>query len=155
MPRQSAGILLYRNINQTTEFFLVHPGGPYFAGKNAGTWMIPKGEFMEEEDALSAARREFEEETGQPIDGNFMPLGSVKQKGGKIVHAWALEGDINSTIIASNTFDMEYPYKSGKWITVPEIDKAGWFTLDEAREKINPAQVMFLDKVSEIVAGSK
>lgn len=143
--RESAGILLYRNIGKL-EVFLVHPGGPYWKGKEEGAWTVPKGEFSAGEDPLQAAKREFAEETGQLLQGdNFHALTPVRQKGGKIVYAWAVEGDINAGEIVSNTFRQEYPYKSGKWITVPEVDKAGWFSLEEARRMINPAQAALLD----------
>lgn len=147
MVRRSAGLLVFRRRNVLTEFFLVHPGGPWWQGKDTGAWSIPKGEFSETEDALTAAIREFAEETGQAITGNFIPLAPVKQKGGKMVIAWAVEAEPDAAHIVSNTFKMEYPYKSGKWITVPEIDKAGWFRAAEARVKINPAQVQLIDEL--------
>src|SRR5215207_11548215 len=112
--RKSAGILMYRRKDSYTEVFLVHPGGPFWKGKDAGAWSIPKGEFTEEE-ALVAAKREFEEETGQKLDGAFIALKTIQQKGGKLVHAWAVEGDIDPGQIVSNTFRQEWPYKSGKW----------------------------------------
>ena len=142
--RKSAGILLYRK-REGLEVFLVHPGGPYWQGKDAGAWSIPKGEIGEEEEPLQAARREFKEETGQEATGHAFELVSIRQKAGKQVFAWAVEGDLDADAIVSNTFRQEYPYKSGKWITVPEVDKAGWFSLDEARRLINPAQVPLLD----------
>lgn len=144
--RKSSGILLYRLKNKHPEFFLIHPGGPFWKNKDAGAWSIPKGEFDETEEALAAAVREFKEETGYDLHGSFEELTPVKQKGGKLVYAWAIEGDIDASKIVSNTFKTEWPYKSGKWITVPEVDKAGWFTIDEAKSKINPAQVAFLDE---------
>ena len=143
--RKSAGILLYRKTEKLVEVFLVHPGGPFWKGKEAGAWSIPKGEFADGEDPLGAARREFTEETGQSVDGRFLELVTVQQKGGKLVYAWALEGDVDADNIVSNTFRQEYPYKSGKWITVPEVDKAAWFSIGEARKKINPAQALLLD----------
>ena len=142
--RKSAGILLYRK-REVLEVFLVHPGGPYWKGKETGAWSIPKGEFGEEEEPLAAARREFKEETGQEATGHAIELASIRQKAGKQVFAWAVEGDLDAGAIVSNTFRQEYPYKSGKWITVPEVDKAGWFSLEEARLLINPAQVPLLD----------
>ncbi len=151
MPRQSAGLLLYRYHVRELQFFLAHPGGPYFANKDEGAWSIPKGEFTKEEEALLAAQREFEEETGQKISGNFIPLQTIKQKGGKLVHAWAVEGDIDAEAVVSNTFNMEYPYKSGKWITVPEVDKAGWFGFEEACIKINPAQKALIEELSDML----
>lgn len=143
--RQSAGLLVYRNQAQELQVFLVHPGGPFWAGKDAGAWSIPKGEFSDDEEPLAAAKREFTEETGQTITGNFIELKPVKQKAGKLVYAWAVEADVDADNIFSNTFKMEYPYKSGKWITVPEVDKAAWFSVEEARQKINPAQAALLD----------
>ena len=147
--RTSAGIVLYRRINKKIEIFLVHPGGPFWKAKDNGAWSIPKGEFTEDEDPLTVARREFNEETGQAVDGNFEQLTPVKQKGGKIVHAWAVEGDADSDNIVSNTFQQEWPYKSGKWITIPEVDKAAWFSAEEAKEKINSAQTAFIEELLE------
>ena len=141
--KKSAGILVYRQ-RSSPEFFLVHPGGPFWKNKNEGAWTIPKGEFTDE-DPLVAARREFEEETGQVIDGNFTALNPVKQKGGKMVFAYAVAGDVDENNIRSNSFQMEWPPRSGKWIEVPEVDRAGWFTIDEARKLINPAQSVLLD----------
>lgn len=143
--RKSAGLLVYRTKGQQIQVFLVHPGGPYWRGKDAGAWSIPKGELKDGENELAAACREFLEETGQKVEGRFIELAPVKQKAGKLVFAWAVEGDIDADNIVSNTFRQEYPYQSGKWITVPEVDKAGWFSLDAAREKINPAQALLLD----------
>jgi predicted NUDIX family NTP pyrophosphohydrolase len=145
--KQSAGILLYRNTNNILEIFLVHPGGPFFKNKDEGVWSIPKGEFLDDEEALTAAKREFEEETGQAIDGNFISLGSIKQKSGKTVYAWAVEGDINHETIFSNTCEVEWPPRSGKKITIPEIDRAAWFEVDEAKKKINPAQADLIDRL--------
>ncbi|MEO1054102.1 MAG: NUDIX domain-containing protein [Bacteroidota bacterium] len=139
MPKQSAGILLYRWVNDSFEVFLVHPGGPFFKNKDAGAWTIPKGEF-EAEDPLAAAKREFKEETGFEPDGDFLTLEPITQKGGKKVHAWALEGDIDGTKIVSNTFELEWPPKSGRVQHFPEIDKAEWFDEASAEKKINPAQ---------------
>lgn len=147
--RQSAGILLYRKNGSTIEILLVHPGGPYWKRKEAGAWSIPKGEFEDGEDALTAAKREFREETGQEVDGIFIALKPIKQKSGKLVYAWATEGNLDISTIVSNTFRLEYPYKSGKWMTVPEVDKAGWFSLHEARYKINAAQAGFLDELEK------
>jgi predicted NUDIX family NTP pyrophosphohydrolase len=145
--KQSAGILLYRNTNNILEVFLVHPGGPFFKNKDEGSWSIPKGEFLDDEEALTAAKREFEEETGQAIDGNFISLGSIKQKSGKTVYAWAVEGDINHETIFSNTCEIEWPPRSGKKLSIPEIDRAGWFEVDEAKRKINPAQAELIDRL--------
>lgn len=148
--KQSAGILLYRNINSVLEVFLVHPGGPFFKNKDEGSWSIPKGEFLDNEEALTAAKREFEEETGQAIDGNFIPLGSIKQKSGKTVYAWAVEGDINHETIFSNTCEVEWPPRTGKKISIPEIDRADWFEVDEAKRKINPAQAELVDRLVKL-----
>ena len=131
--------------------FLVHPGGPYWKGKDEGAWSIPKGEFTEGEEALAAAIREFEEETGQKLRGDFIALRPIKQKAGKLVYGWAVEGDVDAANIVSNTFRQEWPYKSGKWQTFPEVDKASWFGLDEARKKINPAQAAFIDELITIL----
>jgi predicted NUDIX family NTP pyrophosphohydrolase len=151
--RKSAGILVYRVQNKLTEVFLVHPGGPFWQGKEAGAWSIPKGEFADDEEPLPAAQREFKEETGQEVKGDFVALKTVQQKGGKMVYAWAVEGEVDAGKIVSNTFKMEYPYKSGKWITVPEVDKAAWFTIEEAKEKINPAQVQLIDDLMTKLKG--
>lgn len=145
--RTSAGILVYRKNRKQLQFFLVHPGGPFWKGKDKGAWSIPKGEYVKGEDPLTVAKREFHEETGQSIEGNFSELHPIKQKGGKIVYAWALEGDVDAGQIVSNTFKTEFPYKSGQWITVPEVDKAGWFDEEEAKEKINAAQVAFIEEL--------
>ncbi|RYZ30595.1 MAG: NUDIX domain-containing protein [Chitinophagaceae bacterium] len=145
--RKSAGILAYRKQDSSLEVFLVHPGGPFWKGKEVGAWSIPKGEFSDDEDPLTAARREFREETGQEIAGDFIALEPIKQKAGKMVYAWAVKADVDAENIVSNSFKMEYPYKSGKWISVPEVDKAGWFGIAEAKEKINPAQAAFLDEL--------
>lgn len=147
MPNQSAGILLYRKINHQLQVFLVHPGGPFFKNKDLGAWSIPKGEFSDSEEPLIAAKREFEEETGQAVDGNFIPLNPVKSKSGKRVYAWAVEGDINHETIFSNLFEMEWPPKSGKKQSFPEIDRAGWFEVDEAKLKINTAQAAFIEEL--------
>lgn len=154
MPKQSAGILLYRINSPQTEVLLVHPGGPFNQAKDLGAWSIPKGEFTDEENALDAAKREFAEETGQPVTGAFIPLQPVKQKGGKMVFGWAVEGDLDTSTIVSNTFRMEYPYKSGKWITVPEVDRGEWFDFNTARLKINPAQVAMIDELENILTSA-
>jgi predicted NUDIX family NTP pyrophosphohydrolase len=151
MPKQSAGILLYREINKQLQFFLVHPGGPFYKNKDLGAWSIPKGEFLDDEEALIAAKREFFEETGQAIDGEFMELEPVTLKSGKIIHAWAIKGDINHETIFSNSFEMEWPPKSGKKQSFPEIDRAGWFNKDEALLKINATQAALVaDLLSKI-----
>jgi predicted NUDIX family NTP pyrophosphohydrolase len=147
--KQSAGILLYRKTVNSLQFFLVHPGGPFFKNKDAGAWSIPKGEFSEDEEPLAAAKREFEEETSQPVNGEFIPLGSVKLKSGKTVYGWAVEGDIDHETISSNTVEIDWPPRSGKKITIPEIDRAGWFNATAAKLNINPAQAAFIDRLIE------
>jgi predicted NUDIX family NTP pyrophosphohydrolase len=145
--RKSAGILLYRRRNGL-QVFLVHPGGPYWKNKEAGAWTIPKGEFTDDEDPLSAAKREFHEETGYvPPEGTYIELTPIKQKAGKLIYAWAVEGDIDASNITSNTFRQEWPYKSGKWQSFPEVDKAAWFSVDEAREMINAAQAALVEEL--------
>jgi predicted NUDIX family NTP pyrophosphohydrolase len=137
--KKSAGILLYKRVNDQLFVLLVHPGGPFWKNKDAGHWSIPKGEFSEEENAFDAAIREFEEETGTRLEGNFIALSPVKLKSGKVVYAWALEKDMNTDTVVSTTFEIEWPPKSGIVKSFPEIDKAQWFTVDEALEKINEA----------------
>lgn len=151
MKKQSAGILLYRFRGKTAEVLLVHPGGPFWKNKDAGAWSIPKGEYDETEDPLLAAIREFEEETGQPVQGSFVPLTPVKQKSGKWVHAWVLEGDFDEKELHSNFFEVEWPPRSGKQQSFPEIDKAAWFSLQEAKEKINPGQAGLLNELEELL----
>jgi predicted NUDIX family NTP pyrophosphohydrolase len=143
--KQSAGILLYRLTGAGLEFFLVHPGGPFFAKKNEGWWTIPKGEPAEGEALLDTAIREFAEETGYTPQGPFTALEPITQKGGKKVYAWAAEGDLDADTITCNAFDMEWPPKSGKMASFPEVDKAGWFSLEEAKVWINERQAAFLN----------
>jgi predicted NUDIX family NTP pyrophosphohydrolase len=150
VARRSAGILLYRLGGGGPEVLLVHPGGPYWTRKDAGAWSIPKGEYDDGEDPLACALREFEEETGTALPpGEPVELGAVTQRGGKIVSAWAAEGDLDADSVRSNTFTMEWPPRSGRMSTFPEIDRAGWFGIDAAREKLNPAQAEFLDRLLE------
>lgn len=144
--KPSAGLLLYRR-RAEIEVFLVHPGGPFWKNKDLGAWSIPKGEIEEGEDPLVAARREFTEETGFPIDGEFVSLSSVKQAGGKVVHAWMIETDCDPEAIVSGRFEMEWPPKSGKLQEFPEIDRAAWFGLGEARRRILAGQVELLDRL--------
>jgi predicted NUDIX family NTP pyrophosphohydrolase len=149
--RRSAGILLHRQAAAGAEVLLVHPGGPFWTTKDAGAWSIPKGEYEPDEDPLAAARREFEEELGSPPpDGEPFELGEIRQKSGKLVRAWALEGDLDATAAHSNTFTTEWPPRSGRVQDFPEVDRAEWFTLGAAREKINPAQAAFLDRLAEV-----
>ncbi len=147
MVKKSAGTLLYRVKNKFLEVFLVHPGGPFWAKKDLGVWSIPKGEFTEDENPLDAAKREFQEEIGIYCTGEFIPLTAAKQKGGKIVYAWALEGDIDPNQIKSNTFEIEWPPKSGKKQEFPEIDKGEWFNISEAKQKINKNQVALIEEL--------
>ena len=150
MARRSAGLLLYRPAGDGLELLLVHPGGPFWAKRDAGAWSLPKGEYADGDDPLAAARREFEEETGAvPPAGEAMELGSVTQKNGKRVIAWAVEGDLDTGAIASNTFTMEWPPRSGRQQEFPEVDRAGWFDPETAREKLNPAQAAFVDRLLE------
>jgi predicted NUDIX family NTP pyrophosphohydrolase len=143
----SAGLLLFRRSAGELEVFLAHPGGPFWKHKDAGAWTIPKGLVDENEDVLAAARREFLEETGIEPRGPFRELGTVRQKAGKLIHAWAWEGDADPALVRSNTFTMEYPRGSGRMIEVPEVDRCEWFSLAMARQKINPAQAEFLDRL--------
>ena len=143
--KQSAGILLYRS-PPAREVLLVHPGGPFWAKKDAGAWSIPKGEYEEGDDPRAAALREFEEELGSalPAGTELVELGTVKLKSGKRITAFAAEGDLDAETISSNTFEMEWPPRSGRMQAFPEVDRAGWFSIEEAREKLNPAQAEFL-----------
>ncbi len=150
MPLHSAGLLLYRYRNERIEFFLAHPGGPFWKQKDDGVWSIPKGLANEGEDLLAAARREFEEEIGSAVDAPrsaFIPLGELKQKGNKIVHAWGVEGNVDAGNIRSNTYRLQWP--KGVWRSYPEVDRAGWFAEAEARVKILPGQAGFIDRLLE------
>lgn len=144
---QSAGILLYRKKDKQLQVFLVHPGGPFFKNKDAGAWSIPKGEFESDEHPMAAAKREFLEETGMAVDGNFILLSPVKLKSGKLIYAWAVEGDIDHETIVSNLFEIEWPPRSGKKASFPEIDRAGWFDVEEAVVKLNTAQAGLVDEL--------
>jgi predicted NUDIX family NTP pyrophosphohydrolase len=150
MPKLSAGILVYRLKNKEVEVFLCHPGGPFYKNKDNAVWTIPKGEFDENEEAFAAAKREFEEETGQKIKGDFISMKPIKYKDGrKIVYTWAVEGDVDASRIKSNTFPLEWPPKSGKFMEVPEVDKADWFTIEVAKQKILPSLFPLLDDLVE------
>jgi len=150
VPKRSAGILMYRRRDGEPEVLLVHPGGPYWEKKDLGAWSIPKGEYDDAEDPRDCALREFEEELGaRPPEGELAALGTAKQPGGKVVTAWAVEGDLDPATARSNTFTLEWPPRSGVMREFPEVDRADWFTLDEARERINPAQAVFLDRLRE------
>lgn len=149
MKKASAGLLLYRRgPGGRVEVFLVHPGGPFWAARDAGAWSIPKGELADGEDGLAAAIREFTEETGQQVHGEFTPLQPVKQPGGKTVHAWAVEAECDPERLVSNTFSMEWPPKSGHRREFPEIDRAGWFPLSDARTRLLAGQVPLLDQLA-------
>jgi predicted NUDIX family NTP pyrophosphohydrolase len=148
MPRKSAGLLLFRRKKAGVEVLLVHPGGPLWTKKDAGAWSIPKGEIAEGEDPLAAARREFEEELGSPVSGEFVELTPIRQAGGKMVHAWAIESDFDSATLTSGTFTMEWPPRSGRQQQFPEVDRAEWFPLDTARVKINQGQTPLLDQLA-------
>lgn len=144
---------MFRHRIDIVEFLLAHPGGPFFRNKDQGVWTIPKGEVQPGEDLLTRAQIEFEEETGTKASGNFFPLGSIKQKGGKTVHAWAFEGDLPQDFeLKSNTFKVEFPPRSGNFREFPEVDRAEFFVEETARRKINPAQIPFLDRVLEALA---
>jgi len=146
MVKLSAGILVYRLKNKEIEVFLCHPGGPFYKNKDNAVWTIPKGEFDESEEPFAAAKREFKEETGQEIDGDFIAMSPIKYKDGrKIVYAWAVEGNVDATKIRSNTFPLEWPPKSGKFIDVPEVDKGDWFEIEIARQKILPSLSSLLE----------
>ena len=149
---RSAGILLFRRGERGLEVLLVHPGGPFWANRDSGAWSIPKGEFGEGEPALDAARREFAEETGLAAAGDFIPLTPLRQRSGKIVDAWALEGDCDAAALRSNLFSMEWPPRSGRTREFPEADRAAWVTVDEARSKLLPGQVAFLDDLLRLSA---
>jgi len=147
----SAGLLLFRRTDSGIQVFLAHPGGPFWQRRDAGAWTIPKGNINPGETPLDAARREFEEETGLTPEGPYGELGSVKQKGGKVVHAWACEGDADPDTVTSNAATMEWPRGSGRLLTFPEVDRCAWFDLQVARDRINPAQRELLDRLEDLV----
>ncbi len=150
---QSAGILLFRGGGEDLEVLLVHPGGPFWARRDAGAWSIPKGEHGPDEAPLAAARREFAEELGSPPPaGDTIELGAIRQRAGKLVRGWGLRGELDETAIRSNTFELEWPPRSGRMRAFPEVDRAAWFDLPQAREKINPAQVELLDRLAAALA---
>ena len=153
MAARSAGIIVYRKRAETIEVLLVHPGGPFWSKRDSGAWSIPKGEYSDDEDAEAAARREFEEETGWTITSDLLPLGEIRQKAGKTVTAFAAEGDFDTASLDSNRFEIEWPPKSGRIAAFPEVDRAGWFALDEAREKIIEGQRPLLDRLEALVGG--
>jgi len=152
MATASAGLLLFRSAASGLEVLLVHPGGPFWQRRDLGAWSIPKGEIGAEEDALAAARREFREETGWSADGEALALGTVRQKGGKVVHAWAVRCDADPDTLHSNTFEIEWPPRSGRRRSFPEVDRAAWFDLAEARRRILPSQELLLDALVAALA---
>jgi len=152
MAKRSAGLLLYRRGARGLEVLLVHPGGPFWRAKDQGAWSLAKGEIDPGEEPAACALREFEEETGTRLEGEPAPLGEVRQAGGKTVIGFALEGDLDADAIRSITFELEWPPRSGRRQSYPEVDRAAWFTLDEAREKLNAAQAAFLDRLVALLA---
>jgi predicted NUDIX family NTP pyrophosphohydrolase len=155
MPKRSAGMLMYQREGAGVRVLLVHPGGPFWAKKDDGAWQIPKGEYDEAEDALTCAKREFAEELGRAPEGDPWPLGEIVQPGGKRVTAWAIEGAFDVRTLASNAFDLEWPPKSGRRQTFPEVDRAEWFTLAEARRKILPGQREFIERLAMRLRGAQ
>jgi predicted NUDIX family NTP pyrophosphohydrolase len=154
MPKRSAGLLLYRIREGAVEVLLVHPGGPFWAGKDLGAWSIPKGEHAEGEEPLQAALREFEEETGRPPPrARLLELGTIRQRSGKLLTAWGVEGDLDPAELASNTFTMEWPPRSGRLQAFPEVDRAAWFGPETARRKLLAAQAELLDRLLAALAG--
>ena len=155
MPKLSAGLLVYRRTGGELEVLIVHPGGPFWAKKDDGAWSVPKGEYEPDEDPLGVALREFEEEIGAepPDHATAVSLGELRQPSGKVVRAWAVEGDLDVSEVRSNTFEMEWPPRSGRTQEFPEVDRAGWFGLEEARRKLLRGQVGFLDRLEELLAG--
>jgi predicted NUDIX family NTP pyrophosphohydrolase len=139
--------MMYRRRPHTLEVFLVHPGGPFFANKDLGAWTIPKGEYLDDEHPLQAAKREFQEETGFDVPETFLDLGKIKQAGGKIVSAWAFEGDCDPAKLISNLFEVEWPPRSGRQIEVPEVDRGAWFSIAEAKERIKSTQIPLIDRL--------
>jgi predicted NUDIX family NTP pyrophosphohydrolase len=153
MPKKSAGLLMYRVRDGALEILLVHLGGPFWAKKDKGAWFLPKGELSPGEDEVAAAKREFEEETGLKPTASFLPLGSVKHKSGKTVTAWAFEGDCEPSAMKSNTFTIEWPPRSGKQGVFPEIDRAAFFTIEAARDKMHPAEFEFATRLATMLSG--
>jgi predicted NUDIX family NTP pyrophosphohydrolase len=154
MPKKSAGILMYRQRQGKLQVLLAHPGGPFWKNKDAGAWTIPKGE-IGDEDPLAAAQREFFEETGFEVAGDFIPLTAITQKNGKLVQAWAVQGDLDETQVKSNEFELQWPPGSGRRMMVPEVDRAEWFGVDEAVKRINPAQAALVRELQNKLENSK
>jgi len=151
MPKRSAGLLMYRRSGERVEVLLAHPGGPFWAKKDLGAWSIPKGEYEADEDPLQAANREFEEESGVVPAGSFVALGEIKQAGGKIVTAWAVEGDCDASSLKSNTFSIEWPPDSGRLAEFPEVDRWEWFSLEDAGNRILAGQKEFLERLAKLM----
>ena len=151
MPKQSAGLLLFRVVAGNLEVLLVHPGGPFWARKDDGSWSIPKGELSEGEDPFEAAIREFKEELGSSVTGEAIPLKPLRQPSGKIIYAWGVNGDFATTTLKSNTFSMEWPPKSGQQREFPEVDRAAWFEIEEAKRKIHQGQVPLIEELERMV----
>ncbi|MDE2166427.1 MAG: NUDIX domain-containing protein [Alphaproteobacteria bacterium] len=155
MPKTSAGLLVYRCRNAVVEVFLVHPGGPFWAKKDLGAWSIPKGEPAPGEDMLAAAKREFAEETGQSVDGDFRALPSCHQANGKTVHAYAIEAEVDESAVASNRIEIQWPPRSGRRMDIPEVDRGAWFSLAEARRRINKGQAPLIDALASILKAKR
>ena len=155
MPKQSAGVLVFRRRRDGPEVFLVHPGGPFWAKKDLGAWSIPKGEPAPGEDLLEAAKREFTEETGQTMDGEFVRLPRCRQAGGKEIVAWAVDGEVDADAIVSNRIEIDWPPRSGKKLSIPEVDRGAWFSLTEAKRRINKGQVPLLDALAAAIEAPK
>ena len=153
MPKRSAGLLMYKIRDRRIEVFLVHPGGPFWETKNKGAWTIPKGQFLDDEEPLDAAKREFQEETSFVPNGEFLSLGTIRQLSGKLVEAWAFEGDCNPDELRSITCEVEWPPRSKRMIEVPEVDRGQWFSVDEAGNAILPAQRPFLASLCKLLGG--
>ena len=151
MAKRSAGLIVYRRRGGDLEVFLVHPGGPFWAKKDLGAWSIPKGEYEEGEEGLDVARREFLEETGFAVDGDFLEVGTIKQAGGKVVTAWAVEGELDAALLRSNVFEMEWPPRSGRLREFPEVDRGGWFSIEEAGGMILKGQVGLLERLEGLL----
>jgi predicted NUDIX family NTP pyrophosphohydrolase len=151
MAKRSAGLIVYRRRGADLEVFLVHPGGPFWAKKDLGAWSIPKGEYEEGEEGLDVARREFLEETGFAVDGDFLEVGTIKQAGGKVVTAWAVEEELDAALLRSNVFEMEWPPRSGRLQEFPEVDRGGWFSIEEARGRILQGQVGLLERLEGLL----